>query len=213
MWRVIPALCVAAAVAAPVAAQPLPAAPSYELRTYYAAPGRLSELHARFRAHNLPLLQRHGAEVVGTWVPKPNPDNAVVVLLAYPNGNREGVWARVVADPQWAAMKQAADRRGLLVQDIGELPLAAATALRKTSAEGDLELRTHPKPEAVPGAIGAWVPTRPNRGIGMVSLHPRRPDELASRSAMLVSLVQAAEPAEGSPRVTVLSPTDYSPLK
>ena len=207
MWRVIPVLCVAAAVAAPVAAQT--PSPGYELRTYYAAPGRLDELHARFRAHSLPLLRRHGAEVVGTWVPKPNPDNAVVVLLSYPGDNREGVWARVVTDPQWATMKNAGDRRGLLVQDIGEMPLAAASALRKKATEGDLELRTHAKPEAVPGAIGAWVPTRPTADIGMVSLHPRRPNELASRSRNLVTLLVADE----SPRVTVLSPTDYSPLK
>lgn len=214
MWRSLPVLCVTAAVAAPAAAQ-LPADKSYELRTYRAAPGRLDELHTRFRASSLPLLQQHGAEVVGTWVPKPNPDNAVVALLAYPSAAaRESIWARVVADPQWTAMKKRSDGRGLLVVGIDEVPLAAVAPLQNRTAAGLLELRTHATAEPVPGAIGAWVPTRPRAGTAMLSLHPRKADgTVAQRSLVSTTLLVAgqAEPAAG--RVTVLAPTDYSPLK
>ena len=211
MWRFIPVLCAALLAGTPVAAQ-APAGKSYELRTYYAAPGRLDELHARFRAHSLPLLNRHGAEVVGTWVPKPNPDNAVVALLAYPSAAaRESIWSGIVADPQWTALKRA-DARGLLVQNVGELPLVATTAIKRKVADGDLELRTHATPEATPGAIAAFVPTRPTAAVGMVSLHPRRADALAVRSKSLVTVLMLTEPEDGD-RVTVLSPTDYSPLK
>jgi hypothetical protein len=41
----------------------------FELRTYYATPGKLEELHARFRNHTLKLFKKHGMEVVGFWGP------------------------------------------------------------------------------------------------------------------------------------------------
>lgn len=213
MWRFTPVVCAVLLAAGPAVAQ-APAGKSYELRTYRAADGRLDELHARFRQHSLPLLQRHGAEVVGTWVPKPNPDNVVVALLAYPSpAARQAVWASVVADPQWAALKRA-DRRGLLVEDIAELPLTAVKALEARASLGELELRTHDRPETPAGAIGAWVPARPRPGVALVSLHPRQPDATPRPSRSLVSLLLVADPPPAdAPRVTVLAPTDYSPLK
>jgi hypothetical protein len=204
VWRAVTTLCAGLLTAAPVAAQ------TYELRTYQAAPDRLDELHARFRAESLPLLNKHGAEVVGAWVPKPNPDNAVVVLLSYPSvAGREAVWSRIVADPQWANLK-ARDDRGLLVQRIAELPLSATLPPR--AAAGDLELRTHDKPEPVPGAIAAFVPARPRPGVAAVSLHPRRPETAPRPHALFVTLL-LADPADAGPKVTVLSPTDYSPRR
>ena len=213
MCRFIPALCVTAAVVAPVVAQ-APAGRSFELRTYHAAPGRLDELHARFRQHALPLLQRHGAEVVGTWVPKPNPDNTVIAMLAYPSpAAREAVWSGVVADPQWARMKRGTDGRGLLVEAITELPLTAAGPLKGQGLRGDLELRTHATLEPTRGAVGAWVPTRPRPGVALVTLHPRRADDVQRVSGTLVSTLLTAPPTNDAERVTVLSPTDYSPVK
>src|SRR5262245_6925047 len=32
----------------------------FELRTYYAAPGKLNDLHARFRDHTMALFEKHG---------------------------------------------------------------------------------------------------------------------------------------------------------
>ncbi|MBK8313858.1 MAG: NIPSNAP family protein [Acidobacteria bacterium] len=41
----------------------------FEIRTYIAAPGKLEELHARFRNHTMKLFKKHGMEVVGFWGP------------------------------------------------------------------------------------------------------------------------------------------------
>ena len=66
-------LLVAAAVTAPAAEESKTAAsPSiakdsrcFELRTYYAAPGKLEALNARFRDHTCRLFKKHGMEIVG----------------------------------------------------------------------------------------------------------------------------------------------------
>ena len=39
----------------------------YEYRVYEAAPGKLPELHARFRDHTLKLFERHGIKNIGYW--------------------------------------------------------------------------------------------------------------------------------------------------
>ncbi len=41
----------------------------YEIRTYIAAPGKLEELHARFRNHTMKFFKKHGIAVVGFWGP------------------------------------------------------------------------------------------------------------------------------------------------
>ena len=39
----------------------------YELRTYYASPGKLDNLLARFRDHTCKLFEKHGIHQVGFW--------------------------------------------------------------------------------------------------------------------------------------------------
>ena len=41
----------------------------FELRTYYAAPGKLEALHARFRDHTCKLFEKHGMTNIGYWSP------------------------------------------------------------------------------------------------------------------------------------------------
>ena len=55
----------------------------FELRTYYAAPGKFEALHARFRDHTNKLFVKHGMELVGYWVPIEGqwmavPDRAII---------------------------------------------------------------------------------------------------------------------------------------
>lgn len=40
----------------------------FEMRTYHPVPGKLQELHARFRDHISALLRKHGVTIVGFWV-------------------------------------------------------------------------------------------------------------------------------------------------
>ena len=41
----------------------------FEMRTYYAAPGKLEDLQARFRDHTVKLFEKHGMTNIGYWVP------------------------------------------------------------------------------------------------------------------------------------------------
>ena len=41
----------------------------FELRTYYAHPGKMEALHARFRDHTNKLFVKHGMTLIGYWSP------------------------------------------------------------------------------------------------------------------------------------------------
>ena len=41
----------------------------FELRTYYANPGKMTALHARFRDHTNKLFVKHGMTLIGYWTP------------------------------------------------------------------------------------------------------------------------------------------------
>src|SRR5438876_11090687 len=55
----------------------------FELRTYYAAPGKLDDLHARFRNHTMKIFEKHGMANIGYWVPIENSENKLIYLLAF----------------------------------------------------------------------------------------------------------------------------------
>ncbi|MEY2410965.1 MAG: hypothetical protein QOF48_3635 [Verrucomicrobiota bacterium] len=88
----------------------------YELRIYYAAPGKLDELHTRFRDHTVKLFEKHGMQNIGYWVPIENPDNRLIYLLAYPDrASREKAWKAFQADPEWKAAQKKSEANGRLV--------------------------------------------------------------------------------------------------
>ena len=72
----------ALAVALPSRAdEPQPGA-VYEMRTYFAAPGKLDALHARFKNHTMKLFEKHGLTNVGYFVPVDNKDNKLVYFIS-----------------------------------------------------------------------------------------------------------------------------------
>jgi hypothetical protein len=96
----------------------------YELRTYTAHPGKLEELHTRFRDHTMRLFERHGMTNVGYWTPQDAPlsEITLVYLLAYPS--REfavSAWEAFRADPEWVEAKAASEVNGLLVESVQSL--------------------------------------------------------------------------------------------
>jgi hypothetical protein len=115
----------------PPAAPPAPAAsaaapsPSlakdarvFEMRTYYAAPGKIEALHARFRDHTLRLFQKHGMTNVGYWVPKDKPD-VLVYVLAYPSREAaDKAWKAFRSDPDWLAARKASEVNGPLTTKV-----------------------------------------------------------------------------------------------
>lgn len=93
----------------------------FELRTYTAHPGRLAELHARFRDHTVGLFERHGMTNVGYFQPQDAPlaENTLVYLLAH--DSREGAaasWDAFRSDPDWQHAAEESRRNGRLVANV-----------------------------------------------------------------------------------------------
>jgi hypothetical protein len=114
-------LCALIAVAA-FAAEPAPAPKEvrlFEMRTYYAAPGKLDALLARFRDHTCKLFEKHGITNIGYWVPVENADNKLVYVLAFPDAAaREKAWKEFMDDADWKAAAAASEKDGKLVAKI-----------------------------------------------------------------------------------------------
>jgi len=99
----------------------------YEMRTYYAAEGKLEALHARFRDHTNAIFKKHGMEIVGFWVPIDGTTgaatgNTLVYILSYPSLDaRKKSWDEFGADPEWIAAKTESEKNGKLVDKVDQV--------------------------------------------------------------------------------------------
>jgi hypothetical protein len=123
-------------------------APVYELRTYYAAPGRLDDLQARFRDHTLALFEKHGLKNIGYWTPIDNSENVLIYLLAFPSQEaREKAWKAFFADSQWQEVRKQTEAKGKIVTKVESVQLGAtdySPEIRPSVAEKRVfELRTY----------------------------------------------------------------------
>ena len=132
----------------------------FELRTYYAAPGKLDDLLARFRDHTVKLFEKHGMVNVGYWVPLTNAENKLIYLLAYPSREaQKQSWKDFAADPEWKAAAKESERNGKLVSKVESIFLAATDFSPEVKAEASgsprvFELRTY---QAAPGKLDALL--------------------------------------------------------
>ena len=107
----------------------------FEMRTYYASPGKLDALHARFRDHTKALFEKHGMTNLGYWTPIENPENKLVYVLAYPSREaREVSWKEFSADPDWVKARTASEADGKLVAKVEQLFLSATEFFAADSA-------------------------------------------------------------------------------
>lgn len=92
----------------------------FEMRVYYAPPGKLDALHARFRDHTIKLFEKHGITNLGYFVPLgDNPENKLVYFLAYPSRDaRDKSWKAFMADPDWKKAYAASQANGTLVAKV-----------------------------------------------------------------------------------------------
>lgn len=127
----------------------LKAAPYYEMRTYYAAPGKLDDLNARFRNHTTRIFEKHGMKNIGYWIPLENPDNKLIYILSYPSREaREASWKAFGADPEWQAVAKASEANGKLVAKVEsvfmqETDYSPKPKTESQSPERTFELRTY----------------------------------------------------------------------
>lgn len=89
----------------------------FELRTYTAEPGRLENLHARFRDHTLKLFEKHGITNIGYWSPmkdQPGADNTLLYILAHDSQEAaKKSFAAFGGDEVWkAALKASQEKAG-----------------------------------------------------------------------------------------------------
>jgi hypothetical protein len=88
---------------------------TFELRTYKTPPGRLANLHARFRDHTVKLFSKHGMSHFGYWTPVEDTQgshNTLVYILVHKN--REDAAASFDAfrkDPDWTAARKASEEK------------------------------------------------------------------------------------------------------
>ena len=113
---------------------PLEAAPSpslksngrlLELRTYYAMPGKLEDIHKRFREHTMRIFAKHGMTVVGFWGPvykKDGSDSKLTYLLSFKNREeRDAKWKEFAADPEWQKVSKESEANGKLLEKIDSI--------------------------------------------------------------------------------------------
>ena len=117
--------------AQPAAAQP--EAPGgggrvFEMRKYYAVPGKLDALNARFRDHTTKLFEKHGMENVGYWVTTEGPEagQGLVYILAYPSKEaKDAAWKGFRNDPAWKKAREESEKDGKIVQKVESTLLKA----------------------------------------------------------------------------------------
>ncbi len=93
----------------------------YELRIYHAAPGKLSELHARFREHTIKIFDRHGMKSVAYWAPldEPEKSNTLIYILEHPSREAAAAnWKSFQDDPEWKSVRDKSEANGKLVDKV-----------------------------------------------------------------------------------------------
>lgn len=121
----------------------------FEMRIYYANPGKLDALNARFRDHTCKLFAKHGMENIGYWVPLENPEEKLIYVLAFPNREaRDASFKAFGADPEWQAAAKKSEENGRLVKKIESFFMTAtdyspAIKAMVASPERTFELRTY----------------------------------------------------------------------
>ncbi|NLT71416.1 MAG: NIPSNAP family protein [Verrucomicrobiaceae bacterium] len=152
----------------------------FELRTYHAAPGKATALHARFRDHTVALFQKHGMTNVLYSIPREDSGvaekNTLVYLLAYPDRDaREASWKTFREDPEWIAVKAASEKDGKLVTRVDSLflhPTDYSPALPAASASdkkpGIFEMRHY---TARPGKLAALDARFRDHTIALLTKH------------------------------------------
>jgi NIPSNAP len=111
----------------------------FEMRVYYAKPGKLDALK---------LFAKHGMTSLGYFVPVDNKENKLVYFLAFPNrAAHDAAWKAFQADPDWKAAAKESEKDGKLIDHIENAFLSAtdysALAQAKTYGQGVFELRTY----------------------------------------------------------------------
>jgi len=145
----------------------------FEMRTYYAAPGKLDALLARFRDHTVKLFEKHSITNIGYWTPIENTDNKLVYVIAFPSREaREKSWKEFGADPDWQTARKASEENGKLLTKVESTFLTATdfSPEVKPSVAGPrvFELRTY---TTTPGNLDRLLARFRNHTVKLFAKH------------------------------------------
>jgi len=90
----------------------------YELRTYFAAEGKLEALHDRFRDVTLAVFAKHDMQVIGFWTPSTPAEGTgdLIYILAFESEEAmHKAWSAFREDPDWVNGRAASEVDGKLV--------------------------------------------------------------------------------------------------
>ncbi len=95
----------------------------YELRFYTTNPGKLPDLHARFRDHTMKLFEKHGMENIIYWTVSQgaaksddDKDNLLIYIIAHKDeAAKDASWAAFRADPEWKAVAAKSEENGKIL--------------------------------------------------------------------------------------------------
>jgi hypothetical protein len=93
----------------------------FELRTYYAYPGKMEALHTRFRDTTNKLFEKHGMTIIGFWSPieSKEAERKLIYILAFPSKEAaDKSWQAFRDDPVWKTAKDASEKNGVLVEKV-----------------------------------------------------------------------------------------------
>ena len=105
----------------------------FELRTYTTAPGRLKNLHARFRDHTCEIFENHGMTNVAYWTPideKKGKSSTLIYIISHMSKKQSGDrleitkwnldqagknWKGFARDPAWKKARAASEKDGKIL--------------------------------------------------------------------------------------------------
>ena len=93
----------------------------FELRTYTAPEGKLTDLVARFRNDTLRIFEKHGMENVGYWLPTDAPASSNTLIYILAHDSRDAAtksWAAFRDDPEWKAVAERTQANGPIVSKV-----------------------------------------------------------------------------------------------
>ncbi|WP_296699422.1 NIPSNAP family protein [Algoriphagus sp.] len=104
----------------------------FEIRKYYANPGKLPDLIKRFQDHTVALFEKSGMENIAYFVPVENNDNSMTYILGYPDeAARDRMWEVFLNDPDWKKAYAESIVDGALVSKIDQTFMTLAPGLNE----------------------------------------------------------------------------------
>jgi hypothetical protein len=171
----------------------------FEMRTYYAKPGKLAALEKRFRDHTLKLFEKHGMTNLGYWVPQDNPKEMLIYVLGHKSKEAAAEsWKAFGADPEWQAAYKESEKDGKLVEKAEVVymqPTDYSPAIQP-SKEGNrvFELRVY---KAAPNALEQLHDRFRNHTVKLFEKH--------GMTNLYYWKVMAGQPGEGDTLIYILA--------